>query len=122
MGQASGQTTQDKQMQRGDQRQCIDMQCTAQPGLSSLKGWRCNGCLFFDDWKHYKLLSLTRERVSPRVSLPYSAKWSALCSLLKGFLGLGNALFSDKEPNRLISGWFENSVIKSCIFDTKYMA
>ena len=58
MGQANGQTTQDKQMQRGDQRQRIDMQCTAQPSLSSLKGWWWNGCLFFDDWKHHKLLAL----------------------------------------------------------------
>src|SRR5947209_11807075 len=68
-------------MQRGDQSQCIDMQCTTQPGLSSLKGWWWDWCLFFDDWKHHKLISLTRERASPRVSLLYSAKSAPL----KGF-------------------------------------
>src|SRR5579859_7511368 len=72
------------------------MQCTTLPGLSSLKGWWGDRCLFFDDWKYHKLLSLTRERVSPRVSLLYSAKCSAVCPLLKGFLGLGNALANNR--------------------------
>src|SRR5437762_4797127 len=29
------------------------MQCTTEPGLFSLKGWWCNGCLFFDACKHH---------------------------------------------------------------------
>ncbi len=92
MGQTHSQAAQGKQMECCDQSQCIYMQCTTQTGLSSLKRWWWDWYLFFDDCKHHKLLSLTRERVSPRVSLLDSAKWSAVCSLLKRFLGLGNAL------------------------------
>ena len=63
MGQTHCQAAKGEQMQRRDQRESINMQCTTQPGLSSLKGWWWNGCLFFDDWKHHKLLALS-ERTS----------------------------------------------------------
>jgi hypothetical protein len=63
------------------------MHCTAQPGLSSLKGWWWNGCLFFDDWKHHQLLSLAGGTFLAKASLPFSANssGSGIC-LLIGFV------------------------------------
>ena len=57
MGQTNGQTAKCEHMQRRDQRQSIHMQSTTQPGLCTLIGWWWDGCLFFDDCRHHKLIS-----------------------------------------------------------------
>src|SRR5437773_5756457 len=64
-------------MQRGDQSQRINMQCTTQPGLPALKGWWWDGCLFFDKSRHHKACLLARGTFLAKASLPYSANSSS---------------------------------------------
>src|SRR5882762_11738684 len=89
MGQTNSQTTQGKQMQHCDQSQGIDMQCTAESGLSSLKGRWWNGCLVFDQsGHHHGHLPWRGELTSPRLAyLTLPIPSSLIC-----FLGLRNAL------------------------------
>jgi hypothetical protein len=55
MGHANGKPTESEQVERGDQRQGINMQGRFEPGLCSLIAWGWNWCLFFDDSGHHKL-------------------------------------------------------------------
>jgi hypothetical protein len=64
MSQTNGKTTECKQMQRAHQRQSINMYGCTEPSLPSLICWIGYRCPIF-----------TRERASPRVSLPYSANY-----------------------------------------------
>src|SRR5258708_19953948 len=92
MGQTHCQTGKGEQMQRRDQSQCIDMQCTAESSLSSLKGRWWNGCLFFDQSGHYHSnLPWRGELASPRLAyltLP-------IPSLLIYFVELRNDLLKE---------------------------
>jgi hypothetical protein len=57
-------------------------------GLHTLVGWWWYMCLFFDDCRHQKLISLTRELASPKVSLPYSARYVPVLLPIEELLGV----------------------------------
>src|SRR6266702_875909 len=82
-------------MQRSDEGKCIDVEGRTLFRLRTLIGWWWYRCLFFDNCRHHKLISLARELASLRVSLPYSAKNETVCYPLKSFWRLGNALLTD---------------------------
>src|SRR6266581_3970208 len=75
-------------MQRSDEGKCIDVEGRTLFRLRTLIGWWWDRCLFFDDCRHHKLISLTRELGSPRVSLPYSAKCEPVLLSIEELLGV----------------------------------
>src|SRR6266702_347037 len=75
-------------MQRSDEGKCIDVEGRSLFRLRTLIGWWWYRCLFFDDCRHHKLISLTRELASPRVSLPYSAKCAPVLLSIEELLGV----------------------------------
>src|SRR5260370_9257292 len=81
MCQAHRQTAQCEQMQHGHQSQGINVQGWAEPALRTIACWWGHRCHFFDDRRHHKLISWTRERASFRLSLPYSLKLGSPMSL-----------------------------------------
>src|SRR6266581_4331888 len=75
-------------MQRSDEGKCIYVEGRTLFRLRTLIGWWWYRCLFFDDCRHHKLISLTRELASPRVSLPYSAKCAPVLLSIEELLGV----------------------------------
>src|SRR6266581_6494689 len=83
-------------MQRSDEGKCVHVEGRTLFRLRTLIGWWWDRCLFFDDCRHHKLISLTRELASPRVSLPYSAKCAPV------FLSIEELLGVRKRPHCLL--------------------
>ena len=93
-------------MQWSDSWKCVHVEGRTLFRLRALIGWWWYRCLFFDDCRHHKLISLTRELASPRVSLPYSAKYEpVLLSIEELFGGLGNALMLLKADKPICIRW-----------------
>jgi hypothetical protein len=99
MRQAHSHTAERKQMQGVHQSQGINVQGWTEPGLRTLICWWGHWCRFFDEDRHHKLLSVTRERTSVMISLPHlvNIRKYPLKRTQSGLAELQNALSCQSE-------------------------
>src|SRR6476469_6701622 len=74
MRQMYSQLAEGQEMQRVYQGQRINMEGWAKLGLRTVICWRRDRCRSFNELRHHKLISFTREQASFGISLPYSVK------------------------------------------------